>query len=357
MLEAHRQYLLGRASGDGLAAAIANVGARCKSIDIAGRPAPYTERTSERGPVAAIASPASALGYYGGYGPLRAGALPGARAAGARLTGKILVAAGVDRLPILFNSPFSCDAFSLSPAEIDAVCALDPASFGAGGFALRGLLETRDGALLARLKSAGFILVPYRRSFLVDGKTAAIRRRTDVRRDAKLAPKFGFSVTEDAVPADEAFERCAAAYRSIYLEKHSALNPHYTAAFFKDATEFGLIRSIVARRPCGALAGFCSYFEAGDVIVAGPFGVVPDTPAPVYRMLMSAHVSKALDTGKTLHWGGGVANFKRQRGGQPVVEYYAFRVASVRMRAVLGLLRAAYLRALGDARLLEALDI
>lgn len=357
MIEAHLRYLLGPAQTGSLERSIANLGARYGVVEIAGERVPYTERRSGQ-PAGKIASPAVALGFLGAsQKQAGAGAIQRVRNQSARLAGNLLIWSGVDRLPLLYNTPFSCNPLALPEAHVAALCALDPREFPGGGFAIRGLVERLDGDAIARLRAAQFVLAPYRRTFLVDPSQPGVRRARHLAQDSKLADKYGHTIRVESDFSPEEVAAIAAFYRALYIGKYSAANADYTAAFFEACAVHGLTEFLVARDGAGALAGFANFCETDAALYNVGVGYAPDATAPIYRMLMAAVAEEARARGKILNWGGGVARFKTLRRARPSLEYFAFRVASRRMRLVLAVMQRAYERAANDEKLLAALDL
>jgi hypothetical protein len=123
---------------------------------------------------------------------------------------------------------------------------------------------------------------------------------------------------------DPAHARIAELYRQLYIAKYSVSNPQYTAAFVALAQRSGLLEFTVLERD-GRIDGVIGYRVAHGLLAAPLVGY--DTALPqktgLYRMLSYLIARTAHDAGVDLHNSSGVADFKRNRGGESELEYTA----------------------------------
>ncbi|MFB2597911.1 GNAT family N-acetyltransferase [Herbiconiux sp. P17] len=155
---------------------------------------------------------------------------------------------------------------------------------------------------------------------------------------ARPAPQPAPPAPQPAPPAapDATTARIAELYRMLYIAKYSPSNPQYTAAFVALAQSSGLLEFTVLERD-GRIDGFVGCRVAHGLLAAPLVGY--DTTLPqetgLYRMLSHLIARTAHDAGVDLHNSSGVADFKRNRGGESELEYTAVftRHLSARQRA------------------------
>jgi len=220
-------------------------------------------------------------------------------------------------------------------------------------FGFRSLNPLSNRALLQRLRTLGYLAVPSRQVYLFDGRDgprSAYLRHRNCRHDARLLKRGGYRVEPGEALAEDDFERLEQLYNRLYLEKYSALNPHYRAAWLRQGTHDGWLELRVLRAPCGRIDGVVGWF-ASDAVLSAPI-VGYDTALPqrtgLYRQLTWLCLEEAARRRMLLNFSSGAAHFKRLRGGQAQIEYSLVHIAHLplRQRLVWRLL-AALLQGLG----------
>ena len=112
--------------------------------------------------------------------------------------------------------------------------------------AMRNVCPAVDARLCEALTAAGWLLVPARRIYLVDPRDPAVWRHNHLKRDRKLLNGDDLELvgTKD-IPAEE-LPSLRALFRELFLDKHCALNPDFTPAFFQLCHEHGFLDLYVA---------------------------------------------------------------------------------------------------------------
>jgi len=151
---------------------------------------------------------------------------------------------------------------------------------------IRSLNDVWDRGAIATLKAAGFKLLAARQVYLLP--TGHNRSSRDAKRDASMLADTSLERLKGQDFTREDFDRCAALYRALYLEKHTSLNPHYTAAFLHHLQASGVMQFVALRHITDGIVGFTAVFERHRTLTQ-PF-VGYDTTRPqhegLYRMLM-----------------------------------------------------------------------
>ncbi|NKC31062.1 GNAT family N-acetyltransferase [Falsiroseomonas selenitidurans] len=244
----------------------------------------------------------------------------------ARLSGLLIGSAGGDGMAMLFNLPFSTVLLPDLAAD-DMLRHVACASHAIGPrLAIRGLNDAQHMPILAALRHAGFILIPWRQIFLVPQPAVALSRSGQVARDLRLRRKHkDLTVATDDVLDDEELDAAVAMYRQLYIHKYSVQNPDFSAGFLRAALRTGALRFLTVRDPSGTVIGFVGYYCNGTTMTTPMIGYAMDRAStyPIYRLLMLAQLQLAAEVGLALNWSSGVPEFKALRGGEPALEYIA----------------------------------
>ena len=204
----------------------------------------------------------------------------------------------------------------------------------------RSLNTAHHADWLDALSERGFTLVPSRQVYLFSDVATLARQHADLKRDLALLRRACLCTDF----TDEDFRRIAQLYAQLYLDKYSGLNPHYHWTLIKAWSLAGLLQIKGIRDEQGVLQGAVGIFRFGNLLTSPIVGY--DTTVPVkaglYRMLAAAVLQQAIDDECLVNLSAGVAHFKRQRGGQPAIEYSAVltRHLPVRTQRAVGALGA-----------------
>jgi len=203
----------------------------------------------------------------------------------------------------------------------------------------RSLNERYTPDWLEQLANLGCHMIPSRQVYLYDRIDTGTRAPANLRRDLQLLRSRQHEVIEadSWSPAD--FERAAALYEMLYMDKYSRLNPHYDASFLRGWHAAGLLRLMGWRGESGELEAVVGIFGSGVTLTAPIVGY--DTTSPprrgLYRLLMAAVFDLAARTGQRVNLSAGAAHFKRLRGGIASIEYsavFARHLPRKRQRAI-----------------------
>jgi hypothetical protein len=178
---------------------------------------------------------------------------------------------------------------------------------------------------LEAVVNSGGDLIPSRQVYLYDRIERDARRPRDLARDFALLEGTDLqpSPASEWTPRD--FDRAAALYGMLYLEKYSRLNPEYTSEFLRDWHAAGLLRLGGFRDHTKELQAVLGTFEMNDNITAPIVGYNITLPQDLglYRLLMASVYQRAAHTGARINLSAGAADFKRSRGGIAAMEYSA----------------------------------
>lgn len=274
-----------------------------------------------------------------------AGLRLGVRLALAALAG-VLRAARVDRV-VQWNS-WLLSTNLMAPGLRDAVA---PVTAGLGeafpdrAVLLKNVHPADDPELPAALARAGYRLMTSRRVYLFEGNPPEYLDRSTNRRERK---EFLEGVPYQVVRHDQFtgadLSRIRQLYARVYLEKHTALNAQYTLRFVERAWADRWMEFFGLREPGGRLDAVFATFQAGRTVTVPFLGYETGLPQEVglYRRLVALLLAQVAERGLRLNYSSGAGEFKRRRGGQPVIEYNAIyaRHLSPARQAAFGLLAA-----------------
>jgi hypothetical protein len=174
------------------------------------------------------------------------------------------------------------------------------------------------------LAAAGFRMVKSRRVYLLDPRSERFRGSSNAKLDLQLLERGPYEVIDGESIGDAEIPRLAGLYRSLYIDKHSNLNPGLTEDFFA-LTLRGSDLQYRALKRAGTIDGLIMFF-AGDGVLTGAFiGYDRNLPRKLglYRQLIAILIAEARDRGLLLNLSAGAAEFKSLRGAFPVIEYDA----------------------------------
>lgn len=237
----------------------------------------------------------------------------------------VIAATGIDRHLQLNNFLLATNpAFDLEREELARITRELVATHPRHALVWRSLNEASDAGRLERFVAAGYELFPARQVYLFDCREGVPVVHRDERRDRALLAAGDYDVVGLQQVGPDDYERMAALYGHLYLDKYTRLNPQYSARFIAAAHRSGLL-SLHGLRREGRLDGMIGFFDIGDTMTAPLVGY--DTGKPqelgLYRRLMALALGRARERRMLFNMSAGAAGFKRNRGAVPAIEYAA----------------------------------
>ena len=243
--------------------------------------------------------------------------------------GEYLKYAKVDEIVHVNNSLVSTNLYPKSwlGQDIGQIRDFMVAQYPMQSLAFRSLNDYQHHVLLEHFKAQGFMAIPSRQVYVLDVSNEQnahkISQKRDVKADAKLLQKHGYTLKNgnELLPAD--FECLEVLYNQLYLGKYSTLNPQYTADFLRSAQRDGWLDLHALCDNVGETVGVIGMLGDQDTVTTPIFGYDIQRPIEqkLYRVLSYQTILNAMVTGRILNFSSGAAKFKRHRGAVPCIEY------------------------------------
>jgi Acetyltransferase (GNAT) domain len=210
--------------------------------------------------------------------------------------------------------------------DAPAVTAALVAAFPRHAVLLKNIHGYEDSSLPGRLESLGYNLITSRQIYFFDGKKADFLSRSDVKRDLKALTNLpGYSVVSHEDFKLDDVPRIVDLYKQLYLDKHSHLNPQYTAVFVARALKERLLEFKGLRHDSGRLDAVYACYRKGGTTSTPFIGYDTALPSSIgfYRVLVGMLLRDVAEAKLLLNYSSGAGEFKRRRGGEPAIEWNA----------------------------------
>lgn len=209
----------------------------------------------------------------------------------------------------------------LSDNEVSAINSKLKEKFPQYTIIYRSLNSKTDYKLMKRLDSLKAKKILSRQVYITDPSHPEYKNHKDFRNDQKFLKQSNLKIQSDNF-SDSNINEIRTLYNQLYIEKYSKLNPQFTHEFFFNAAKNNLFNFRLLKNDQTSKA-ILGYFERNGTMTTPIFGF--DTNAPqregLYRVLSLLLVQESEKRNLILNQSSGAANFKRQRGAKPFIEY------------------------------------
>lgn len=240
----------------------------------------------------------------------------------------MFLAGNIDRVVYVNNWLFATNPYQpLSPEQLEAVKRHVTQRYPQHAVVVRTVNPYLQPQQSEQLRSAGFTLVKARRVYLLDPAGEPFSKSDNAQRDLRLLRTSPYAIIGNAQLDASDMDRLEQLYRSLYLDKHSLLNPQYTRRFFELLWRENLATFRALKRD-GRIDGFICFWVQDNLLVGVCIGydVAMPREAGLYRQLIALLITEAGVRGVVLHLSAGVGHFKALRGALPFAEYDAVYV-------------------------------
>lgn len=242
-----------------------------------------------------------------------------------RAVGGWLARAKIDRIVQVNNWLLSTNLYppDWDGADLPAITEHLLAAYPDHVIGFRSLNQHSNAALIARLEALGYLAIPSRQVYLFDGDNADFLRRRDTRNDARLLARTDYAQVPGQALADADYPRLEQLYNLLYLDKYCPLNPHFSADWMRAGQRDGWLELTALRSPEGRIDAVLGWFSSEKVMTTPVVGY--DTALPrklgLYRLISQISLEETARRRGLFNMSAGAADFKRQRGGRPEIEY------------------------------------
>jgi hypothetical protein len=188
----------------------------------------------------------------------------------------------------------------------------------------RSLNDWANPGMLERLEACGYKLIAYRQIYVFDRLSETYLVHEDVKRDRRLLRRTSYRAVLDNKFEEADYPRMAELYQMLNC-RHSRLNSAYTPDYMRLCHTQGIMRFVGLRNPSGRLDAISGILTVGGAIPT-PFAGYDtslDRRIGLYRMISALIFEVAIAEGWKINLGSGAAGFKRNRGGQPIMDFGA----------------------------------
>lgn len=310
------------------APAIGNVDTRMMLLDTGTHLFPVTVNDGgERADNSYVASPLTAYTGYADYEIRQLGRpwLTWPLLGLTRAVGGWLARAKIDRIVQVNNWLLSTNLYppDWDGADLPAITDHLLATYPDHVIGFRSLNRHSNAALIARLETLGYLAIPSRQVYLFDGDNTDFLRRRDTRNDARLLARTDYAQVPGQALADADYPRLEQLYNLLYLDKYCPLNPHFSADWMRAGQRDGWLELTALRSPEGRIDAVLGWFSNETVMTTPVVGY--DTALPqklgLFRLISQISLEETARRRGLFNMSAGAADFKRQRGGRPEIEY------------------------------------
>lgn len=226
-------------------------------------------------------------------------------------------------LPTNIYAPLSSD-------EIKDITKFLSKKFPEHAILFRTLNFTTDRDIINNLRKIKYFLIGSRQIYILNKEKLRqfkSKKPNDLRKDEHILSNSGYALIDANTLNLKNMHNLTELYKSLYLDKHSYLNPQFTTRFIHLLAHSSMF-SIKVLKKENSFDAFIGCLSRQDISYAPLFGYNTALPIKLglYRMLSAIKINMAIDKDTILHSSAGAGTFKRNRGHESVPEYHAVQV-------------------------------
>lgn len=232
--------------------------------------------------------------------------------------------AKIDKVATLNNYCLSTNTFDKSILTLNVHKLTHTAvhAYPSHALLIRSLNGSHHQDFLNRLAKHGWQMITSRQVYLFDNPTQTMRHK-DSKRDAKLLQDGRFDFRPCI--SDDDYQQAVHWYNRLYLDKYSYQNVQFTATAFKAMHALGILDIYLLvdndDNSVGVVGVVCDDSEITTPIVG--YNTHLPQELGLYRRVIAKAIQLSIRSGRRLNLSSGAPQFKRLRGGMPVIEYTA----------------------------------
>ena len=169
-----------------------------------------------------------------------------------------------------------------------------------------------------------FHMIASRQVFFMNATNDAIFQSRIFKSDLSLLKKSEYEIMRNDELSDETVPAITHLYRSVYLGRHSKLNPQLNQNFIRLTLENQILNLKVLKKN-GRIDGVAGYFSRNDMMTSPFLGYDTDQPkeSSLYRLTSTLLTMEARDKKMLFHLSSGASFHKKMRKAESSLEYNA----------------------------------
>lgn len=174
------------------------------------------------------------------------------------------------------------------------------------------------------LKHNHFKMIASRQVFFLDAQKEDTFKSRIFKSDESLLQKNSYEISRDKELIFNQVDQLTNLYRSVYVSRHSSLNPQMNSKFLKLLLQHQMLELSILKKGSDIDAVVGYYFQDG--VMTSPFlGYNVHLPQQLglYRMTSTMLTNAAREKKAIFHLSSGASNFKKIRKGEANLEYMA----------------------------------
>jgi len=193
---------------------------------------------------------------------------------------------------------------------------------------IRSVNQVQNPKLFENLKQNNWLMIAVRQVYIFRNKEIWAKKR-DTIKDKKLLGSKRFSFQKISHLNIEALLCAESLYNSLYLEKYSKHNIHFTAKYLQEMIKLELLslhmlEDSTTKQYVGVL-GITEDEKTMTIPIVG-YDMTYAQKDALYRRLIVFGINEAMKKNKLLNLSAGSPTFKRTRGAEDVLEYMFVKV-------------------------------
>jgi len=240
--------------------------------------------------------------------------------------GKLLKLGKANKVIIVNNWMFSTNLYpKLTHEQIKKITEFLKIKFPEHAIIFRSIHTYGKENLFQSLERNHFELIASRLVFFMDTENENIFTSRIFKSDLKLLRESEYqTIYSDEIPESE-IEKITTLYRSVYLDRHSTLNPQLNRNFIKLALLNQVLSLKALKNNQGQIDVVVGYFHRNGIMTSPLLGYDVSQPQSngLYRLASTILTLEAKKQQKLFHLSSGAAFYKKIRKAEGNIEYTA----------------------------------
>ncbi len=220
----------------------------------------------------------------------------------------------------------------ISETNLNKITSHIKSAYPSHAIQFRSLQNIQHGDIIKNLQKSGYIVIPSRQVYLWRPdflNTVSKRQKKNFNQDRKILCSDDMLVSKIDPENEQDIQLALDLYNKLYIEKYSICNPQLACTFLQMVLEQNIIDIYLLKEKAKGYTGVVGLLKSEDTITAPILGYDTDLKNAhiMYRACSALSYKIAQENNIYCHKSSGAAEFKRNRGCVPTVEYSCIYVA------------------------------